>query len=63
VLFAPCEGGTSIKKSQKGDIGKKSKDILFSESGFVHSRSGSYYAVLLESFGLNILPDIRHCVF
>jgi len=34
VLFAPCEGGTSINKSQKGDIGKKSQDILFSKNRF-----------------------------
>ena len=34
VLFAPCEGGKSINKSQKGDIGEKSQDILFSENRF-----------------------------
>ena len=34
VLIAPYEGGTSINKSQKGDIGKKSQDILFSENRF-----------------------------
>jgi len=34
VLFAPCEWGTSINKSQKRDIGKKSQDILFSENRF-----------------------------
>ena len=34
VLFAPCEGGTSVNKSQKRDIGKKSQDILFSENRF-----------------------------
>jgi len=63
VLFALCEGGTSLNKSQKGDIGKKSQDILFSETGFVHSRSGSHYVLFLGSFGLKILSDIRHCVY
>jgi len=34
VLFARCEGGTFIMKSQKGDIEKKSQDIFFSENRF-----------------------------
>jgi len=34
VLFSPCSGGTSINKSQKEDIGKKSQDILFSENRY-----------------------------
>jgi len=34
VLFASCKGGTSINKSQKGDVGKKSQDILFSKNWF-----------------------------
>jgi len=34
VLFAFYEGDTSINKSQKGDIGKKNQDILFSEHQF-----------------------------
>jgi len=34
VLFPPYEGGTSVNKSQKWDIGKKSQDILFSENRF-----------------------------
>jgi len=34
MLFAPLYGGTPIKKPQKGDIGKKIQDILFSENQF-----------------------------
>jgi len=52
------------QKSQKGDIGKKSENIFFlQKTGFVHSRCGSYYALFLGSFGLKILPDIRHCLY
>jgi len=34
VMIAPCEGGTSINKSQEGDIRKKSQNIFFSENRF-----------------------------
>ena len=34
MCFAPRWGGTSIKKSQKEDTGKKSQDVLFSENRF-----------------------------
>jgi len=32
-------------------------------SSFVHSRSETYYALLLVCLGLKLLPDIRHCVY
>jgi len=34
MLFAPRQGGTSIKESQKEDTGKKSQDILFPKNQF-----------------------------
>jgi len=36
--------------------------FCFWKTGFLHSRSGTYYALLLGSFGLKYLPDIQHCV-
>jgi len=63
MLFAPRSGGMSINKSQKGDIRKKSQDIFFfRKTSFVHSRSATYYALFLESFGVKFLPDTHHCV-
>jgi len=35
----------------------------FHKFSFVHSRSRTYYALLLTCFGLNFLPDVRHCVY
>ena len=63
MLFAPRQGGKSINESQKEDTGKKSQDVLFSENRFGHSRSWTYYTLLLGYFGLKFLPDIRHCVY
>ena len=37
--------------------------FCFLKTSFVHSRSGTYYAVLLECFGLSLLPDILHYVY
>ena len=34
MLFAPKYGGTSIKKSQKEDTGKRRQDVSFSENQF-----------------------------
>ncbi len=51
------------KKSPKLVIEKKSRTYCFRKTGFVHSRSGSDYALFLGSFGLKILPDIRHCIY
>jgi len=36
--------------------------FCFRKTNFVHSRSGTYYALLLGYFGLKFLPDIRDCV-
>ena len=33
------------------------------KSSFVHSRSGTYYALLVGYFGVKFYPDIRHCVY
>ena len=37
--------------------------FCFRKTGFVHSRSGTYCALLLGYFGLKFLPDTRHCVY
>ena len=38
--------------------GRKARTL----TSFVHSRSGTYHALLLGYFGLKFLPDVRHCV-
>jgi len=43
--------------------GRKSRTFCFRKTSFVHSRSRTYYALLLWCFGLKFLPDIRHCVY
>ena len=43
--------------------GRKAWKFCFRKTGFVHSRSGTYYALLLGYFGLKFLPDIGHCVY
>ena len=42
---------------------RKSRTFCFRKTSFVHSRSGTYYALLLGCFGLKFLPDVRHCVY
>ena len=42
---------------------KKPRTICLRKSSFVHSRSRTYYALLLGCFGQKFLPDIRHCVY
>ena len=37
--------------------------FCFWRTSFVHSRSGTNYALLLDCFGLKFLPDVRHCVY
>ena len=37
--------------------------FCFRKTSFVHSRSGTYYALLLGYFGMKFLPDIRHNVY
>jgi len=41
---------------------EKPGQFFFWKTGFVYSRSGTYYALLIRYFGLKFLPDIRHCV-
>ena len=36
----------------------KSRTICFRKTSFVHTRSGTYYALLLWCFGLKFLPDV-----
>jgi len=43
--------------------GRKSRTFCFRNTSFVHSRSGTYYALLFGSFGLKFFPDVRHCVY
>jgi len=43
--------------------GRKARTFCFRKTGFVHSRCGTYYDLLLGYFGLKFLPDIRHCVY
>ena len=37
--------------------------FLFRKTSFVHSRSRTYYALLLGYFGLKFVRDVRHCVY
>ena len=37
--------------------------FFFWRTGFVHSRSGTYCALLFGYFGMKFLPDIRNCVY
>jgi len=62
-LFATTHGGKSINESQKEDTGRKARTFCFRKTGVVHSRSWTYYAILLGYFGLKFLPNIRHCVY
>jgi len=47
------------KKIQRG----KDRTFCFRKTSFVHSRSGTYYALLLGYFGMKFLPDILHCIY
>ena len=41
---------------------RKARTFCVRKTNFVHSQSGTYYALLLGYFGLKFLPDVRHCV-
>ena len=43
--------------------GRNVRTFCFRRTDFVHSRSGTYCAILLVYFGLKFLPDIRDCVY
>jgi len=45
----------SKNESQKEYTGKK--------TNFVHSRSGTYYALFFGCFGLKFLPDVGHYIY
>ena len=62
-LFAPRQGGTSIKNHQRKIRGRKARNFCFRRTGFVHSRCRTYYALLLGYFGLKFLPGISHCFY
>jgi len=42
---------------------RKARTFCFRKTSFVHSRSGTYYALLLGHSGLKFLPDLRHRVY
>ena len=42
--------------------GRKARTFGFRKTSFVHSRSGTCYALLLGYFALKFLPDVRHFV-
>jgi len=53
-----------VHKQIKNEIGsRKARTFGFRKTSFVHSWSGTYYALLLGYFGLNFKPDIFHCVY
>jgi len=43
--------------------GRKARTLCFRKTSFVHSRSGTYYALLPGYSGLKFCPDVRHCVY
>jgi len=43
--------------------GRNARTFCFRKTSFVHSRSGTYYALFFGCFGLKSLPDVRHCVY
>jgi len=49
-----------ITKRRYGEA--KPLTFCFGKTSFVHSRSGTYHALLFVYFGLKFLPDVRHCV-
>jgi len=58
----PGKEAHPLKNHKKKIRERKSRTFCFWKTSFVHSRSGTYYALLLGYFGLKFLPDVRHCV-
>jgi len=58
----PGKAARPQKNHKKAIWGWKSRTFCFWKTSFVHSRSGTYYALLLGCFGLKFLPDFRHCI-
>ena len=51
------------KQITEGRYGEgKTRTFCFRKTSFVHSKSGTYYALFLGYFGLKFLPDVFHCV-
>jgi len=50
-----------ITKTRYG--GRKARTFCFRKTSFVHSRFGTWYALLLGHSGLKVLPDVRHYVY
>jgi len=42
---------------------RKARTFFFRKTNFVHSRSRTYYTLLLGYFGVKFLPDVRHSVY
>ena len=59
----PCKATRPQTNHKKKIRGRKARTVFSRKTGFVHSRSGTYYALLLGCFGLKFLPDVRHCVY
>ena len=65
ILYVVC---TQVRRHVHKIITKRryedeSQDFCFWKTSFVHSRSRTYYALLLGYFGLKLFPNIRHCVY
>jgi len=59
----PGKEARPLTNHKKKIRGRKGRTFCFRKTSFVHSQSGTYYALLLGYFGLNFLPDICHCVY
>jgi len=55
--------GRPLTNRRRKILGRKARTFCFRRTGFVHSRSGTYCALLPGYFGLKFLPDIRHNVY
>ena len=53
-----------LQKNHKKKIrGRKARTFYFRKTSFLHSRSRTYYPLLLGCFVLKVLPDVHHCVY
>ena len=59
----PCKEARPQKNLKKEIRERKSRTFCFRKTCFVHSRSGTSYALLLGCFGQQFLLDVRHCVY
>jgi len=63
MLFASDKEASRYRHHKKKIRGRKARPFCFRKTSLVHSRSGTYYALLLRYFGMKVLPNIRHCVY